>query len=47
MAEDHKNKLAHLLVSETASTHRYTRPGSGGGSLFTTPIVIVSNMPAR
>ncbi len=26
MAEDHKERLPHLLVHETAFTHRYTRP---------------------
>ena len=37
MAEDHKDRLPHLIVHETASTHRFTRPGSGGGRTFYTP----------
>ncbi len=37
MAEDHKDRLPHLPLHETASTERYTRPGTGGGSKLKTP----------
>ncbi len=37
MAEDNKDRLPHLLIHETASTERYTRPGAGGGSKLKTP----------
>ncbi len=37
MAEDHKDRLPHLLLHETASTERYTRPGTGGGRKLKTP----------
>jgi hypothetical protein len=37
MAEDHKDRLPHLLLYDTASTERYTRPGTGGGPKFKLP----------
>ncbi len=38
MPEERKERLPHLLVKETASTHRYTRPqGGSGGKLHTPP----------
>jgi len=37
MAEAHKDRLPHLLLHDTASTERYTRPGTGGGPKFSTP----------
>ena len=37
MAEAHKDRLPHLLLHDTASTERYTRPGTLGGPKFSTP----------
>ena len=37
MVEERKERLPHLLVKETASTHRYTRPQGGSGGKLHTP----------
>ena len=37
MAEQHKERLPHLLLPDIVRTDRYTRPGTGGGGKFKTP----------